>query len=498
MAAVVGLWIASAALRLAMYDSRENVANLDATYHVLLTVRALQETPASTHRFLPLVTLGASPERGIPFGSTIPDANGLYYYASFPPAGFLAPYVFFAITHLPLTPFALMLFNLGVHLAATILLCVLVRDALVFLCVSEMRRNAAVLLSAATYLFSTESLYGHGIIYWHHSLFQVAWIAQLVFLARLLRERETGVVSRRTTIGLLATSFLGPSIEWTGYLCDATIAAALWWIDRRSLRRLALGVLAAAVLAGALFLVHIASVVGMTPVVDALRHRFTERSAAHGSLVQLAIEYFHSFSLLPLLALIALFSLFSLFVKGEERLPKAVVVLLVVATVPLIENLLLMQHATQYGYDRLKALIPICLVLGLALVRAQPMLRRGIAVAWVLLIGANIAYRADRTRDISSVLANDGAVLRALDRVTKPCTIFAVPSYARAWVYLTVGHNVAERVPNADSLRALTIRHGACQGVLLTGDVLGNQIYDWRGAVVFDPPNSVRVLTMTR
>ena len=40
-----------------------NVTNIDASYHVLLTVRALNETPASIHHFLPTVTLGRELDR---------------------------------------------------------------------------------------------------------------------------------------------------------------------------------------------------------------------------------------------------------------------------------------------------------------------------------------------------------------------------------------------------------------------------------------------------
>src|SRR5262249_22438700 len=86
---VFALWLVSVGARFATSDSRENVVDLDATYHVLLTVRAYQETPASVHHFWPLVTLGDAPERGVPFGTTVPDAHGIYYYMSFAPAGFL-------------------------------------------------------------------------------------------------------------------------------------------------------------------------------------------------------------------------------------------------------------------------------------------------------------------------------------------------------------------------------------------------------------------------
>lgn len=65
--------------------------NSDATRHVLLTVTAYDETPISDHLFLPIVTLGKQSDKGIPWGATIPDNKGNYYYTSFSPAGYFAP-----------------------------------------------------------------------------------------------------------------------------------------------------------------------------------------------------------------------------------------------------------------------------------------------------------------------------------------------------------------------------------------------------------------------
>ena len=121
-----------------------------------------------------------------------------------------------------------------------------------------------------------------------------------------------------------------------------------------------------------------------------------------------------------------------------------------------------------------------------------------LAAVWAALLVVNVVHRPERTRDLTAALADNAAVLGALEKVTKPCTFYAVNSYARGWVYLTLQHNVAENVVSPDSLRALTLRHNACQGVLLIGEQQGNQIYDWTGALVFDPPDRVRTFSLPR
>lgn len=40
-----------------------NYGNSDATYHVLLTIKAYDTVPISTHKFLPIVTLGNLEEK---------------------------------------------------------------------------------------------------------------------------------------------------------------------------------------------------------------------------------------------------------------------------------------------------------------------------------------------------------------------------------------------------------------------------------------------------
>lgn len=84
------------------YRSGEiNYYNADATWHTLLTIEAYNETPISEHLFLPIVSLGSQDDKYIPWGATIPDENGNYYYTSFSVAGYFFPWLFMKTFRLP-------------------------------------------------------------------------------------------------------------------------------------------------------------------------------------------------------------------------------------------------------------------------------------------------------------------------------------------------------------------------------------------------------------
>lgn len=506
VAPIVVLWLLSVLVRLQSYDPRQNVENLDATYHVLLTVQALRESPPSVHHFLPIVNLASSRQRNLNFGSTVADAAGNRFYTSFGAIGFLVPYAVLGAFHADPTPQNLMAVNFAIHVIATLLLALLVDEALAESGVERRTRSLAVLLSAATYLFVNESLFSHGLIYWHHSLFQPVWMLQLLLFFRIVRRWDAVErPSRAQFAALIAVSVLGPMVEWSGYIANAAIAGWLWWraraacaaSPRRGPRRLALAVLAAAALAGLVFVAHFALAIGIRPLVAALTERAQARDAAAGSITALLRGYYQSFLLLPMLAIAAPFV-----VRAQSRrwpaVSPALAGLLVVTAIPLIENVLLMQHATTYTFDRLKAEIVMCLVLAIATTQLRDAAQRVFAALWIAIVAANLLYHPNRTRDMSLALAHDRAVLEALQPVAKPCALYAVTGYARGWVYLTLHDNVAENIANPDMLRRLAQVRGSCQAILLAGSNIGNQIYDWIGAVVYDPPDSMRVFELQR
>ena len=88
-----------------------NYLNADATWHTLLTIQAYDETPVSSHLFLPIVSLGEDLDKNIPWGATVSDSKGNYYYTSFSPAAYFAPWLFFKTFRLAVCEKSLYIFN---------------------------------------------------------------------------------------------------------------------------------------------------------------------------------------------------------------------------------------------------------------------------------------------------------------------------------------------------------------------------------------------------
>lgn len=484
------MFAASAAIRWWQRDDRI-VANIEASYHVLLTVDAMNQTPPSVHRFLPIVTLGRPLDRDVPFGASVRGPGGVYYYTSFPPLGFIAPWAFFRLTHLAPNVDHLMVFNMGIHLVATLLLALLVMEAANALDVDPHTRAWIVMLSAASYLFTFEALYSHGIVYWHHSLFQVFWLVQLVMAARVFRCAASGVpIRRRDVVVLVACSALGPATEWAGYLATASIAGICWWRARHTaghpLRRIALALLLAETVSGLVFVAHFAWVLGLSPLLDALRARAGVRSTAHGSLVALAFGYVESFGAFLLFAgaVVATY-----LVVVRRRPPGWIVALLLAAVLPLSENLLLAQHATTYHYDRLKALVPLIGASALLIVMLPSQLRRQALFTWLAVLTWNVDH-LKRSRSIATVpsMAINASLLRRVHAIARPCALFATNTYPRGWVELSLAGNAYEAIPSADSVRSLVASRGACQGLyFVVARSPGEAMYVWRRAVVYEP-----------
>lgn len=336
-----------------------NYHNADATWHVLLTMQAYDETPAAAHRFVPLVSLGRWDDKNIPWGDTVFAADGNAYYVSFSAAAYVAPWVFCRVLGLPYTEASLYLFGRCVLLASLLLLCALLWDvfgahpAAPWLCA----------LGALVYTLEPEILHGTGMVYWHQSLYQLLFLGQLLAYRRKGRSRAAGV-------WFFALCVLGPYVEWTGYVANAgfMLAALLdgWQAKRRAVRTMA-GIAGATVLGGALFVAHDAWVLGLGPVLQMLQKRFFARSVSASmayTFKQLIAGYLRSFGFMWLAAALLAGALAVCWLRGRQARPtpaqcRPYAGLAVCLCAPLGENVLMMRHAVDYTYDRMKLVFPL-------------------------------------------------------------------------------------------------------------------------------------------
>lgn len=335
-------------LAILKYKSGEiDYINSDATWHVLLTVSAYDETPKSIHKFIPLVSLGKAEDKNISWGATVPDENGNYYYTSFSPAGFVLPYIFIKIFNLPIAEKSLYIFNTILFSISAIFWVLLIEK----LFKENSNKNIIIFIGMITYIFVPELCHGMGIVYWHHSILQVTLCMQLYFYYRYKYEN-----SKKSYIVFLLLCLINPYIEWTGYVANFGFAFAEFvsnWKEskKKSLKKaIVIGIFT--VLSFIVFSIHYLLVISPSSFLNALKARFFARNFATSNVILTDVfgGYFTSFLYLWVLLFIVI--VYLIVVKGKIEFHNKLMML--VMLFPIIENIVMKEHAFIYTYDRMK------------------------------------------------------------------------------------------------------------------------------------------------
>lgn len=337
-------------------DNNVSFRNADATWHVLLTITAYEETPASIHHFVPLVTLGAESDKGIPWGRTVSDPSGNYYYTSFSAAGYVLPWAFFKLFRLPFTPKSLYLFNRLLMLFSVWLLLGIVQ--MIFK--DEKYVSLLALGGGIIYLTAPEILHSMGMTYWHQSVYQVTFLLQLLFY---LRKDYAGGAKA----GFYAMCLLNPYLEWTGFVANIGFALIFAWkAPKKHFRQIveaAMPVCLCTVLSGALLLLHYKTVMGFRDYLKVNRSRFSLRAGSLNSHEYLDLIKGYGTSFLFAWGVLAIVGVLFLALKSNDeknsiKTPHIGEVMFL-TVFPLLENLIMKRHAIGYSYDRMKLIFPI-------------------------------------------------------------------------------------------------------------------------------------------
>ena len=338
------------------YKENYNYMNSNASWHVLLTVQAYDETPVSVHKFLPLVSLGDEWDKEIQWAEMVSDEYGNYYYASFSAAGFVLPYLFFKIFNLPVSEESLYLFN-------TVLCCMALLLTIKLFCdlfKNRIQKEVIILITTLLFASQTEIMHGLGQVYWPQSILQV--LLPLQFLCFYHFEED-----KKWKIGFYILALIMPYIEWTGFIANVGFAIVLFFKNGIKIQKKNFmwafwtGVCTAAAL---LFLIgHYLLVVDWENFYWALHDRVAMRTTyAYVTTFELLWGYWKSFKglwiLLPVLGLSSI-----ILNKGLKWLKGVVPMLSMVFVMlfPLVENILMKEHAVSYTYDRMKMVYPLLL-----------------------------------------------------------------------------------------------------------------------------------------
>lgn len=343
--------------------NNENYENSNATYQVLLTMKAYDETPVSAHKFLPIVSLGEVTDKNIPWGATITDNRGNYYYTSFSAAGFIAPYIFVKLFHLPINETSLYIFNTILSIICCILAIIIFKTVFK----EKISILDSVIFNVLIYLFQIEIMHTQGIVYWHQSLFQMLFLLQVILF--LCKDNKIAM------IGFFILCLINPYVEWTGYISNIGFVIAMFVEKSHFVRKQkiklktdvflsSITIIILTILSLCMFSIHYLLVVSGKQFLNALLERFTARSLTKSGPGALLITYWQSYGFLLLFLAILLVIVLSMKNTREEFFLniKRNKIIWIIVSFPLLENIILMQHASAYSFDRLKGIFILILL----------------------------------------------------------------------------------------------------------------------------------------
>jgi hypothetical protein len=166
------------------------------------------------------------------------DAEGNYFYTSFPPFAYYVPYVIFEMLHIYPAVLPLQIFSLALHFISGLLIYCIVR--LVLQCVEQPCYPAVI--AFAVYIFCPVTLWLQANVYMSDIFAQVFFIAGIYLLVRWARYGPTGI-SSYVVFGVLVFGFVYS--EWLGVFFASSVVVYGWLNRRKSGMK---GLLAAAAL----------------------------------------------------------------------------------------------------------------------------------------------------------------------------------------------------------------------------------------------------------
>jgi len=164
---------------------------------------------------------------------------------------------------------------------------------------------------------------------------------------------------------------------------------------------------------------------------------------------------------------------------------------------PLIENVVMLQHATQFSYDRLKAIIPIAIISASFLAHLKPIPRIAFLGLLGIALGASVQmYHRDLNKysNWTSVdTDNQLLIQRLLLSVDINCAVLASNQKVRGYDNLLFGRGIYELRQIGD-LKSLIDMRKACVGIFIEGTPIFPDLPKYSTVTILTPEGTTTVL----
>lgn len=466
-----------------MDDGAAGLHDGDAPYHVLLTIKAMKENPIEAHYFLPIVTLNGEKDKNIPWGAAIPTPQGNYIYTSFTSPGFFLPYIVFDFFNCEPTLTNLSYFNFSLQYIISNILFIFLLKILLHSGYNLKSSLYSAALGTTAYIFSSEALKSHGIIYWPHSFSQLLLISALFLFFNILTDENNKKLKNIYSYFFITITFLYALTEWTGYIFGLGVATVLIFTIKKNLSHkiLFFKVIFSLFLAGILTFIHFGYVIGFYNIVSIWIKRFFARTITSGKFSDLYNGYIDSLGIFLFISSIYLiiYGLHSYkhFKNRENRtqdtyyIDRAISIILIVATFPILENFLMLNHAILYTFDRLKVLFPCAIAISLCCAAIKENYKKTIFTCCIIMacIHGYLSYK-NTLADYSIYSCRNHQNILLVNAVKATtnlnCAIISTNTAVRGYYNLIFNKSIVEFTEQPQSLELLK-KFDACSSIFL-------------------------------
>lgn len=337
------------------------------------------------------------------------DKNGNDFYQSYPPFAYLLPYLIFQVLHISITPLALEIINLLLHLAECFLLYHIV-------CLLLNRKEKTVfvpgIIAVTLHLFNPCALWFHSNVYMTDMPAVTFWLLSVFVFLKM--QSSENLPSLRGIVALFSANFFLNYTEYLGVTFTAvTVVYCLFKIKTDKKYFFVAAVLMVSCLSAIAVTVYQYSLInGFNSFMDMAVHRYATRSGYSGhfklsvlfsDIILMVRNYFIGF--LPEILLMAtLLIVFRKRIISISTENKVFIKMVVFLFLPVLLHHLIFLRASALDFFMLKSSPFIAATIAWLFYRIRnqlPEINRAIAVVLTVVAGIFIFYYINRPGEIS-------------------------------------------------------------------------------------------------
>ena len=307
------------------------------------------------HNFTPIIFFGKSADTVFMQGPNF--SKGKNYYISMGPFHFMAPYIFFNVLGLPMTPLYLQFFAILLSLIGVIILYKL----LLSLFINYNNVKFISLITSIIFIFLQSTLWFFSNAYCHESLALIFYLIQLYYVIKLIINNNTP--TNKDYILLIFVTMLGAATDWFNFFTSGFIAMYFlikyFKTQKLCYLKLAICIIISSVISVFVFISYYVTEINFQQLTSMLHNKFSSRSLQLGP----DKHYFLLYCKQALFHFVTTFSVFGiLYVVYYKTFftylkTKAIYFL----TAPLLYSILLLEFTAENEYAMLK-FIPFILI----------------------------------------------------------------------------------------------------------------------------------------